>query len=312
MAKAKQIVCDEPASDPQSWLAEVLLVRFDEAAGYAEDALNPDDIKGVHNMRVATRRLRSALRDFEEVIDVLAKNLRKDLKKLSDSLGAVRDQDVAIAALEQFSTETDDEKIRLGIENLIAERREIRKKAFRDLNKTLSPKNLKDLRSKLSASLNPTLKQRQLFSPLTIAEAGRKAIIARSTDLFERGDVIYQPDRNNALHKMRITAKRLRYAIELFAACLGKEVVPFAREGAKLQGHLGELHDCDLWIEDLGERLKDRESGKNIREAEAWLLAEFVKKRSKEYRAALELWVEWEQTGFDKQLRASILESEVR
>lgn len=307
MAKAKEIPCDEPAGDPQCWLAEVLLARFDEAAGYAEDALNPDDIEGVHDMRVATRRLRSVFRDFEEIIDELpAKNLRKVLKKLSDSLGAVRDQDVAIAALEQFSTETDDEKIHGGIEKLIAEHRETRKKVFRDLNKTLSPKILKDLRSRLSASLKPTPKQRQLFSPLTVAEAGRKTITARTNDLFERGDVIYQPDKNKALHKMRIRAKRLRYAIELFAVCLGEPITPFAAEVAKLQDHLGEMHDCDIWIANLGERLKVDDSYDASRETEAWLLSEFVKKRSKKYRAALDLWVDWKQNEFADRLRVSL------
>lgn len=305
MAKAKQIACDERASEPQSWLADVLLVRFDEAAVYAADALKPDDVKGVHNMRVATRRLRSIVRDFEEIIDELpVKTLRKDLKKLSDFLGAVRDEDVAIAALEQFLTKAGNEKIHGGIENLIAERRQIRRKAFRDLSKTLLPKNLTELRSKLEGSLKPAQKQRDLFRPMTIAEAAREAINARSNDLFDRRSVIYQPNKNKALHKMRITAKRLRYAIELFAACLGEAIGPFARQVAKLQDHLGELHDCDIWIENLGQRLKATDSD-NL-DAEAWLLSEFVKKRSKEYRAALDLWVEWQQNGFEKHLRASI------
>ncbi|MEO7673142.1 MAG: CHAD domain-containing protein [Pyrinomonadaceae bacterium] len=310
MAKAKQIPCDEPAVDPQSWLAEVLLSRFDEVAGYAKDALKPDAVKGVHNMRVATRRLRSVLRDFEGIINELpAKNVGKDLKKLGDSLGAVRDEDVAIITLEQFSNENDYEKIREGIENMVAERRSIREKAFRHLVKTLSPKTLTELRSRLAAALKKANEQRVLFHPSTIAEAAHEAVTVRSNDLFERGGVIYNPAANKRLHKLRIVAKRLRYAIELFAACLDEAVAPFASEVAQLQGHLGEVHDCDVWIEELGERLKDKDRPNAARDAEAWLLSEFVKKRSKEYRAALDLWVNWEQNGFADRLRVSISES---
>lgn len=311
MAKAKPIACDAPAADPQSWLAEVLLVRFDEVASYAADAVQPDGIKGVHDMRVATRRLRSVLGDFERIIDVLpSKNLRKDLKKFSDALGAVRDEDVAIAALEHYSEKTEDKRIHEGIDRLIEKRRDSRKKAFRDLTKTLSPESLKKLRSRLAVGIKAPPKQRKLFHPNNVSEAARETIIARANDLFEHGVVIFEPNKNKALHKLRLDAKRLRYAIELFAACLGDAVLPYAAEVAKLQGHLGEVHDCDLWIKTLAARLKDKEDNTDAHEAEAWLLSELVKKRSKEYRAALELWVEWEQVGFEKKL-AEVIEKSV-
>lgn len=309
MAKAREIPYHEPASNPHSWLAAVLLVRFDEVAGYAGDALETDNVEAIHDIRVATRRLRSVLRDFEGIIGELPdESLREDLSNLSDLLGAVRDEDVAIAALEQFSTEAANKKIRDGIEDLIAERREIRKTAFRDLHMLLSPKILKELRSRLGVALESTREQLGLFRSLTIIEAAREAITARSNDLFERGNVIYKPNKIKGLHKLRIAAKRLRYAIELFAACLGEAVVPFAADVKKLQDHLGETHDCDVWIKDLGERLKDKDRADTSLEAEAWLLSEFVKKRSKAYRAALKLWVKLERTGFAERLHASLVE----
>lgn len=56
------------------------------------------------------------------------------------------------------------------------------------------------------------------------------------------------PDASEAQHDMRIAAKRLRYALELFAPCLG-ERAEVARQAAKrLQSVLGDLHDCDLML----------------------------------------------------------------
>src|SRR5260221_12844688 len=97
MAKAKQITFSKPPDDPQARLAGVLRIRFDEVLKYREAALDPALTAGVHDMRVAIRRIRSVIRDFREIADKFPlKDLRKTLKKLGDWLGAVRDADVLI------------------------------------------------------------------------------------------------------------------------------------------------------------------------------------------------------------------------
>ena len=57
------------------------------------------DPEGLHQMRVATRRLRAALRLFEQVVPTDAEALRAELKWLATSLGAVRDLDVQLESL---------------------------------------------------------------------------------------------------------------------------------------------------------------------------------------------------------------------
>jgi CHAD domain-containing protein len=110
------------------------------------------------------------------------------------------------------------------------------------------------------------------------------------------------------LHEMRIAAKRLRYAIELFVTCWGERIAPFADEIADMQSFLGEVHDCDIWIESLGKRLRRgqgvaSESG-NDHQTAAWLLSEFAKKRTREYRSALKLWSDWETKRFAERMQA--------
>src|SRR5262245_1743163 len=103
MAKAKRIKgikCNDVAS---AGIKLVLVTRFAELSGFREAALDWGNMEGVHSMRVASRRLRSALRDFTPFVrkQRLAPVL-KPLRNIAAALGEVRDQDVAIKALEQL------------------------------------------------------------------------------------------------------------------------------------------------------------------------------------------------------------------
>ena len=84
--------------------------------------LVPWNVNAVHDMRVALRRLRSALRDFVQVIDEKPlKRVKDDLKKVADALGAIRDLDVAVIALDEFASQSSNNEIVEGIGE-IAER----------------------------------------------------------------------------------------------------------------------------------------------------------------------------------------------
>jgi tRNA1(Val) A37 N6-methylase TrmN6 len=72
---------------------------------------------------------------------------------------------------------------------------------------------------------------------------------------------------------------------------------------------LGEVHDCDVWLENLSVRMRGRRNGLvtgNEYKAAVWLLSEFIKNRTKNYRAALKLWSEWEANDFTKRMQAII------
>ena len=104
MARARPIP-DLAAEDTYAAAAaKIVSVRAREVADHAHDVLDVADIERVHDMRVATRRLRAALEIFEpcfppkELSAALAQ-----VKAIADALGERRDRDVAIAALEKFA-----------------------------------------------------------------------------------------------------------------------------------------------------------------------------------------------------------------
>ena len=96
MAKAKRVKginCDSVAT---IGIKLVLVTRFEELYGFHDTALDWSDPEGVHSMRVASRRLRSALRDFLPYVRKRGlTTVQKRLKNVADALGDVRDQDLA-------------------------------------------------------------------------------------------------------------------------------------------------------------------------------------------------------------------------
>jgi CHAD domain-containing protein len=84
--------------------ARIVAVRSREVADHAAGVLDVSDIERVHDMRVATRRLRAALEVFEPCFP--HKRFRaalREVKELADALGERRDRDVTIAGLEEFA-----------------------------------------------------------------------------------------------------------------------------------------------------------------------------------------------------------------
>jgi CHAD domain-containing protein len=98
-------------------------VRAEELAEHASGVLDTGDIERVHDMRVATRRLRAAMEVFEPCFPRKPfRSALRDVKALADGLGERRDRDVAIAALSGFSGQMPSAD-RRGVEALIEQLR---------------------------------------------------------------------------------------------------------------------------------------------------------------------------------------------
>lgn len=104
MAKPRPIeglTSEEPYA---SAAAKVVAVRAREVSDHSRDVLDLADIERVHDMRVATRRLRAALEIFEPCFPKEQFDQTLDeVKAVADALGDRRDADVTIAALEKFA-----------------------------------------------------------------------------------------------------------------------------------------------------------------------------------------------------------------
>ena len=321
MAKAEDIRGLDCEASVLDGAGLVLRARLEEMCALRANALNWDDIEGVHDMRVASRRLRSALLDFTPYLRKRVS--QKRLKSIASALGAVRDEDVAIVALKKLRTEVTAD-VGAGIEQIMEERRARRQRARLDLERAIAEESLAKLQTDFVARLERATRRSNgkrarggngSLINVSFRQAGRDTVLARFEELQSLSGSLYRPCETEPLHRMRIAAKKLRYAIELFAPCWGAQLASFAQEVAELQKSLGELHDCDVWIADVGARLlwHQRAEANDVadaysreRRAAIWLLRYFVKERTRHFRDALARWHEWETNDFSPRLVESL------
>lgn len=306
MAKAKirGLDCSAPAD---RMIRLVLRAHVNTMCRYREQAINWRDPEGVHDMRVLSRRLRGAINDFRPYFKK-GTLPRPKLRAIADSLGTVRDQDVALMALQKLKSQAKGAASE-GIKLLMAERRAKRKPSRLALKTAVADAPIEAFRKDFLAKLQTTTiavptnrAAPDTPAPVSFRELGVLVIKARLKDFITLSSCLFQPYKTKELHELRILAKRLRYSMELFARCGEEELQAMAKEVAKMQTALGELHDCDVWIRELGARLK-RQSRKAIIEpnddklsaAAIWLLKYFTAQRTEHYGEALALWEKWQE-----------------
>ena len=291
-------------------IRRVLQQRLDEMCALRDKALDWSDPEGVHKMRVASRRLRSALADFKPYLR-RASLPRKRLKAIAGALGAVRDEDVALQALETLKAKVEG-KVAQGIAAIFAERSRRRLQERAALEHAISKSSIAEFQDTFLARLEAAVgssRRPRISNEISFRQLGVGVVGRRLKEMISGGKCIYEPMSVKKLHRMRILAKRLRYAVELFAPQRAGEFKPVAKEIARLQTSLGGLHDCDVWIADIGARLRshltdDDRNDPCSPEAATWLLTHFVRERTDHYRAALVRWQEWQANNFLANLKS--------
>lgn len=149
MAKAKSIPDLSAERSYAEAAARIVSVRAAELTEQAKGVLDTSDIERVHDMRVATRRLRAALEIFEPCFPANAfRGALDEVKRLADALGERRDRDVAIAMLRGFNDQMPAPD-RRGIASLIEELRDEQNEANRQLAPLVEEPHLNSLRESL-------------------------------------------------------------------------------------------------------------------------------------------------------------------
>ena len=231
------------------------LVEHEPIARLGEDA------EGVHQMRVACRRLRAALATFGEALppDLTAQN--REIRWIARSLGDVRDLDVQRERLAR-ARPLIGAKAAAAIDALFAERRE---GARAEMLAALDSERYRACIERLS----------ELLRARPAGGAGERpaldcapALIARWRRRVRReGDAIDGKSPESAYHDLRMTVRKLRYALEFFAPLHGEAGEVYARHVTRLQNLLGEHQDAAI-AAGFYRRLA-REEGKRLGKAGA-------------------------------------------
>ena len=244
-ATAAEVIRSAIVESVMQLLAADPVVRLDE------------EIEGVHQMRVASRRLRSHLRTFASFTDPeWSVSLREELGWLGAILGANRDADVLLERLRALTSRaregTNADRL---LQALGAERDAAHATVLEALSSDRYPPLLDRL---VDAARGPA------FTPDADGPAAvlLTPVQAQWAALRRRVKCSAKPPTDEQLHRIRIHAKRTRYAAEALVPVARKDARRFAAAAADLQGVLGEQHDAIVmrgWLrQQATERSADR------------------------------------------------------
>jgi len=201
-----------------------------------------EDPESVHQARVATRRLRSDLRTFEPFVDEhWAADLAADLRWIGSELGDLRDIEVLRDRLRAHSAwlpAAEAEAARRVVRRLDADREAAR---F-DLLSMLAQPRWTHVRDKLADAAGLPPFTDDAFAPAS--KALRKVVRARWKKVGRAVRRAGDKPTDDALHRIRVRAKRCRYAAEACESVYGKRARRLARSMAEVQDVLGEHHDA--------------------------------------------------------------------
>lgn len=209
----------------------------------------------LHQLRVATRRLRAFLRAARPLVDrEWAESLREELGWLGGHLGPARDLDVMRDRLRAEVAALGDDAA--AAEGLITGLEADRAEAYRDVVETLQGERYLALLDRLETAAEP---------PLSGEEKTLTKIFHREAKRMRRtfAELGADPE-DDALHASRIAVKRARYAADLAAHELGKPGAKFVAVAKQLQDILGDHQDAVVAqerIREWAESAPDPESG---------------------------------------------------
>jgi triphosphatase len=218
------------------------VVRFHLRAFAREEAgARAGEVEPVHQLRVATRRLRAAFRLFGPLLPArFVAGAERDMTWLGAAIGAVRDLDVLSQAVTTCAARLDAE-LRRGLGPLAVSIHDQRAAALARLIETLdSPRSrrLLDRMASFGESEAPSRGDRRLGE---VAPELIRPVLMAALRAGRRVDADSEPA---TIHRARIRAKRLRYALETLHGLGGKTVRKLVRRLEKLQDLLGEHQDA--------------------------------------------------------------------
>ncbi|NEA61245.1 CYTH and CHAD domain-containing protein [Streptomyces sp. SID12488] len=249
---------DEPAEPVTAGDHVLAYVRAQRDAILDLDpAVRQDAEESVHDMRVATRRLRSTFKTFRPVLDrKVTDPISDELKWLAGELGVGRDHEVLAEQLSEALDELPPALVHGPVrERLGAWSEAGHGGSRRRLLGVLDSARYLTLLDTLDAVVAepPVLKAAAKKPEKVLAEAVRKDF-AKVSALV--GEAMEQPagaDRDLALHEARKKAKRTRYAAETATPALGVPAKTLTRSMKSLQSLLGDHQDSAMVRTTLGE-----------------------------------------------------------
>ena len=304
--------------------AKALLKRLKDLKKEIEGVRKAEDIEYVHRMRVASRRIRSALAIFEKSLSgKKVKTWNKQMRRITRALGAARDADVRIDFLQKFLDGLTEPQYRQGIQRLLLRQRQHREGLQGKVIKEMDRLEADNVLEKMERTLRRIYAQARLHranphSPY-VYEQSYLTISSRLEGVLAYERYVSQPERIEELHLMRIAVKRLRYTMEVLEPLYQGDLKQPLQTVREAQTMLGDIHDCDMWVQYLSkfiekervralEYLGHTKSLNRLNPGILYLQEERQKHRTERYQEFVEFWKKLQGQSFWENLLERISE----
>lgn len=246
------------------------------------------DPEALHDLRVAARRLRSALRLTRDLFPgpPPLRKLERALTKLARTLGGVRDLDVLLLDLEAYRAEArpaDLPHLDGLAQSLTGRRGAYREEMERALRAFARPRRLAAFEASLRRLRVRSGRRRRRAVPVDIEPdtptlvAARRILPVLLEAALSHAPAVRDPAAEQEHHRLRIATKRLRYAMETFAFLFPPEFSDLIPPLRRIQDLLGRVHDDDVFVPTYERHVAERR-----RQAEGELRrAVFIRDESK-------------------------------
>ena len=239
---------------------KILHFHFAHMLAHEEGTRNGQDIEELHDMRVATRRMRAAFEVFGPYFrrKVVKKHLKR-LRTAGRALGRMRDLDVSVEKAQRY-LETLPEEERRGLDPLLNAWEQERTTERDQLLAYLDSENYQQFKQEFNEFVStpgngvPHISE-TVPTPNLVHHVVPVLIQTRLAALRAHEQIVTNASVEQ-LHALRIEFKRLRYAMEFFREVLGGEARQVIDEIKTLQDHLGDLNDANVACQSLGELIE--------------------------------------------------------
>lgn len=210
-----------------------------------------EDPEELHDMRVATRRMRAALDLFSEVLPARATNVRAELGWVADALGRVRDLDVQLERIEQSAASPTSPQTSSALKELAELLTHRRSEARAALLACLDSARYDRLVASFAAMLRRGPLRRPAPANAPAVLAAPDLVRARHRAVAKAAKAARRSGNLDDFHKLRIRGKRLRYAVEFVSELYGSHARRYVRAVVELQDVLGSMQDARVAVEQL-------------------------------------------------------------
>ena len=283
MQQSYCVTATDPADES---VRRILRGLFGALRSNVEGVLENGDVKSLHDLRVATRRTRTALSQTGGVLPPSIMDIfPHEFKWLGDVTGPCRDLDVMLLELDGYRHRTEIDDRTLGsLKNFLEEKRRLE---YSRLHTALQSDRFQRLVEGWSRALENGAEEKSrtpFASPTTIDVAGRR-ILKAYRRMWQRGTQGGTDPPATLLHRLRIDGKKLRYLLEFFSALYPRATVArFVRELKQLQDILGDINDTGVQLV-LIQEFVDHGTVSAETRAAARRLTQVIEERQSELRA---------------------------